>query len=256
MGYRIILRLDETGVVNLNFFMRVMSCAAVLCWATGCTGNYAKNIRSGDAKVVTTTEVLGAPDTTDAIGAYIGTSEYRLGADDQIEISVFQVKDLDRTVRVNSQGQISLPLIGVIDAGGKTARELEQLIAEKLEAGFLRDPQVSIFVKEFASQRITMEGAVANPGIYALKGRTSLLQAMAMAGGVADLARLDGVVVFRTVKGQKMAAVFDLGQIRGGNVPDPQVYGDDIIVVDQSGYRSSIRRFMENIPFLNVFQPY
>lgn len=255
MGWIIISGSEGRGRQILNSLRLVLALLAASC-VSGCVGNYTKDIKEGTAAEVTTAKELRPPDTTNDIGAYIGTSEYRLGADDQLEISVFQVEDLNRTVRVNSQGQISLPLIGAVDAGGKTVPELERSIAAKLEEGFLRDPQVSIFVKEFASQRITMEGAVARPGIYALKGRTSLLQAMAMAGGVGELARLDGVVIFRTIDGQRMAAVFDLGQIRGGNAPDPEVYGDDIIVIDQSGYRSSIRRFMENIPFLNVFRPY
>ena len=239
--------------------MSALRCVITLlcmCWLAGCAVSSTNSIRSGTTKAVVTTESLKAPDTTAADGAYIGASEYRIGSQDLLEIAVFQVADLDRTVRVNSDGQISLPLVGSVLAGGKTVQELEQAIASKLREGFLQDPQVSVFVQEFASQRITLEGAVKNPGIYALKGRTSLLQAIAMAQGVSDLARLDGVVVFRTIEGQKMAALFDLREIRGGNVPDPLVYGDDIIVVDQSESRTAIRRIVESIPVFNLFNPY
>src|SRR5688572_6307328 len=75
--------------------------------------------------------------------------EYQIGAHDLIELSVFQVAELSRTVRVNSRGQVSLPLIGAIDAAGLTAHELELAIAKKLADVYLQDPQVTVFIKEF-----------------------------------------------------------------------------------------------------------
>jgi len=213
-------------------------------------------VRSGTAKIVTTTDNLGPPDTTSSTGAYVGTAEYRIGGQDLIEISVFQVDELNRTVRINSSGQISLPLVGTLLAGGLTVSELEKLIATKLSESYLQDPQVTVFVKEFSSQRITMEGAIGGPGVYPIQGRTTLLQAIAKAGGVTDLANLQGIVIFRKVDGQKMAAVFDLQAIRGGNAEDPEVYGDDVIVIDQSGPRSAMRRFLEAFSFFSIFRPY
>ena len=227
-----------------------------LLLAAGCASSNSQSIRSGTARAVTSTDALGEPDTRAASGAYTGTSEYRVGAQDLLEISVFQVNDLNRTVRVNSNGQISLPLIGVVQAGGNTVQELEALIAARLTEGYLQSPQVSVFVKEFTSQRITLEGAVKNPGIFPVTGKMSLLQAIALGGGVTDLANLQGVVVFRTVDGKKMAAVFDLKQIRAGDAQDPQVYGDDIVVVDQSGAKTGLRRILEAMPVLNIFGVY
>ncbi|HEX5755246.1 MAG TPA: polysaccharide biosynthesis/export family protein [Arenimonas sp.] len=205
---------------------------------------------------MTTTSELPPPDTTSTSGAYTGVSEYRVGPQDLLEISVFQIGDLTRTVRVNSNGQISMPLIGVLMAGGKTVQELEQEIAARLSQQYLQNPQVSVFVKEFTSQRVTLEGMVRKPGIYPLSGKTTLLQAIAMAEGLDPLADLQGVVVFRMVQGQKMAAVFDMQQIRGGNMNDPQIYGDDVIVVDQSGSKTALRRFIESVPIFNAFRPY
>lgn len=221
----------------------------------GCAGSSGA-VRSGSARAVTATTELGAPDTMADTGAYTGASEYRVGAQDLLEISVFQVDELNRTVRVNTNGQVSLPLIGTVQAGGKTVQELEREIAGKLDDGFLQSPQVTVFVKEFTSQRVTLEGAVNKPGIYPLTGRTSLLQAIAMAAGITDLANLQGVVVFRTVDGQKMAAVFDLAQIRAGNAADPEIYGDDIVVVDQSGAKTGLRRILETLPVFNLFRLY
>lgn len=236
--------------------LRNLGLVLLVAMLAACAGSNSSAIRSGTARAVTSAEELGAPDTRAASGAYTGTSEYRVGAQDLLEISVFQVNDLNRTVRVNSNGQISLPLIGVVQAGGNTVQELEQLIAGKLTEGYLQAPQVSVFVKEFTSQRVTLEGAVEKPGIYPITGKTSLLQAIAMGGGVTELANLQGVVVFRTVDGQKMAAVFDLKQIRAGETVDPQIYGDDIVVVDQSGAKTGLRRILEAIPAFNLFRAY
>ena len=188
-------------------------------------------------------------------GAYEGGTDYRIGAQDLLEISVFGIDDLSRTVRVNSNGQISLPLIGGVMAGGKTIPELESLIGEKLKDGYVQDPQVTVFIKEFTSQRVTLEGAVQKPGIYPLTGKTTLLQAIAMAQGVDDkTADLQGVVVFRHVEGKRMGAVFDLAAVRAGTMPDPQIYGDDIIVVEQSGSKTAFRRFIESVPIIGIFR--
>lgn len=227
-----------------------------LALLAGCATSTSNSVRSGSAKAVTATTELGAPDSTSATGAYTGASEYRVGAQDLLEISVFQVNELNRTVRVNSNGQISLPLVGMVVAGGKTVQELEAEIAAKLSETYLQDPQVSVFVKEFTSQRVTLEGAVRKPGIYPVTGRTSLLQAIAQAEGVTELANLDGVVVFRTVEGQKMAAVFSLNQIRAGDAEDPQIFGDDIIVVDQSGAKTGLRNILQTVPIFNLFRVY
>ncbi len=201
-------------------------------------------------------EVMRAPDTTSASGVYKGGTDYRIGAQDLLEVTVFGLKDFDREVRVNSNGQISLPLVGVVKAGGVTIPDLEKDIAARLKQGFLQDPQVSVFVKEFTSQQVTLEGSLTKPGIYPIKGRTSLLQAIALAQGVDDLADLHGVVIFRTVKGKRMGAVFDLAKVRAGLAPDPQVYGDDLIVVEKSGSKSAYREFIQSAPAFNIFRWY
>lgn len=197
---------------------------------------------------------LPAPDSTTASGAYEGASDYRIGAQDLLNISVFGVEELTRDVRVNSNGHISLPLVGTVMAGGRTIPELESDLAKKYAEGYLQRPQVTVFVKEFTSQRITVEGAVKKPGIYPITGRTSLLQAIALAEGVDDrTADLGGIVVMRKVDGRKQAAVFDLRQVRKGLVEDPQLYGDDIVVVEQSGSKTAFRRFIESVPALGIF---
>ena len=197
---------------------------------------------------------LPAPDTTSASGAYQGATDYRVGAQDLLSISVFGVQDLTKEVRVNSNGQISLPLIGAVMAGGRTIPELEAELARKYSDGYLQKPQVSVFVKEFTSQRVTLEGAIAKPGIYPITGKTTLLQAIALAGGVDDkTADLGGIVLMRQVDGKRMAAAYDLRQVRKGVVDDPLIYGDDIIVIEQSASKTALRRFIESVPVLGIF---
>lgn len=229
----------------MRSFRLLLSSLLLSLLVLGCASGPSRSMASGQA--------LPAPDTTAASGAYEGQTDYRLGPQDLIEVSVFGVNDLSKTVRVNSNGQISLPLIGSVMAGGRTIPELEAELAKSYSEGYLQNPQVTLFIKEFASQRITLEGAIEKPGIYPLTGKTSLLQAVAVAGGVTPLADLNGVVVFRQVDGKRAAAVYSLKELRRGTIDDPQLYGDDMIVVEQSGSKTAFRRVIESIPVLGFF---
>ena len=219
----------------------------------GCSSTPTHSVPGGVTEMQEAGKAMPPPDTTTSGGAYVGVSEYRVGPQDLLEITVFQVPDLSRTVRVNSSGEISLPLIGTVRAGGLTIQQLEAELAKRLSEKYLQNPQVTAFVKEFTSQRVTLEGSVAKPGIYPLTGRTTLLQAIALGGGLDKLADPHGIVIFRQIGGKKMGAVFDLKQIRSGAAEDPQLYGDDIVVVEASGSKTALRRFIEAIPALNVF---
>ncbi len=218
-----------------------------------CAGDGLRDVREGRAKMVETTDSLGPPDTTKPDGTYEGISDYRLGPQDVISIEVFNLNELNRTVRVNSKGMISLPLLGPIRAAGKTVPELESEVTAMLEKDFLQNPQVTMFVSQYTSQRVTIEGAVRNPGIFPLSGKTTLLQAIVVAGGVNEFANPRGIIVFRVIDGKRMAAVFDLRLIRGGNAEDPQIFGDDLIVVDESGSKSAFRDVLRTMPVLGLF---
>ncbi len=182
---------------------------------------------------------------------------YRIGPLDKLDISVFQVPELTGSVEVDASGQISLPLIGSVMAAGNTTGELSHTIALKLQAKYLQDPQVTVVVKEALSQRVTVEGAVQQPGVYPIQGRTTLMEAIAMARG-SDPNRSNDkkVVVFRTVNGQRMAAGFDLVAIRTGRAEDPQVYGNDIIVVDSNNTKGFLRDIISAVPLLAIFRPF
>ena len=107
-----------------------------------------------------------------------------LGTEDLIEVTVFEVPDLNRTVRIAESGTIALPLIGEMPAAGLTPRELESEIRDLLAAGYVKDPHVSVFVQEHGSKQVSVLGAVGKPGVYQMLGPRTLLQVLAQAGGL------------------------------------------------------------------------
>jgi polysaccharide export outer membrane protein len=113
---------------------------------------------------------------------------YRIGPEDLLEVSVFEVEELNKTVRVSSQGNISLPLLGTVRSEGLTVAELEREIADLLGERYLQDPSVTVFVKEYRSHQISVIGAVAQPGRYNITGQKTVLSMLALAGGLTDKA--------------------------------------------------------------------
>lgn len=183
--------------------------------------------------------------------------DYRIGIGDQLNVNVFQVEDLTKEkIPVDAAGQIQLPLIGAVAASGRTTTELANDIATRLEEKYLQDPQVSVTVAQAASQKVTVDGAVTEAGVFELQGRTTLLQAVAMAKGPRADANLQRVAVFRTVNGQRMAAMFDLKEIRRGAAADPEILGDDIVVVDSSALKGAWREVLRALPAFSIFRPF
>jgi len=175
-------------------------------------------------------------------GARPTEADYKIGSQDLMDISVYGQPELGRTVRVNTKGMISLPLIGHVEAVGLTAQGLEQRIAERLSERFLQDPQVTVFIKEFTTLRFTVEGAVNKPGVYPLVGQMTLLRALAVAGGQGALSDLSEVMLFRIgTNGERATVTYDVDKIRHGEVFDPMVQNDDLIVVKRSKSRTALK---------------
>jgi polysaccharide biosynthesis/export protein len=177
-----------------------------------------------------------------------GSSAYKIGPLDVLDVSVFKVPDLSKTVQVGEDGTITYPLIGQVHAAGRTAHDLEVDLKQKLGEKYLRSPQINVLVKEYNSQRVTISGAVKTTGVYAIKGRTTLLQVIAMAGDI-DLSTASGdMVVFRTVDGQRSAARFDADLIKNGKAEDPEVLPGDVIVVDTSATKVALSNVLRVLP--------
>jgi polysaccharide export outer membrane protein len=177
---------------------------------------------------------------------------YRIGPLDKLDISVFQVDELKTEVQVDASGNISLPLLGGLVAAGKTTTELAGEIAQRLDAKYLKSPQVTVLVKEAESQKVTVGGAVIQPGVYEIKGHTTLLQAVALARGADRVADLKHVTVFRVVNGKRYVATLDMRDIQTGKMVDPEIYGDDLVMVGTSGFKSTLRDLTGAAPLLEL----
>jgi polysaccharide export outer membrane protein len=121
--------------------------------------------------------------------------DYRVGAGDRLAISVLQVPEMRTSVRVSQQGAISLPLLGIVQVSGLSAADVERKLADELRRTYVRDPQVSVQVEEIESHPISVVGAVAEPGIYQVRGPMSLLSVLSLAKGVTDIAGNRVIVV-------------------------------------------------------------
>jgi polysaccharide export outer membrane protein len=195
------------------------------------------------------TSPLGAPATIDA--------NYRIAPNDLMEFDVFGVPDMKRDVRVNASGELSLPLIGAVPVAGLTSQAAERLIADRYKEKYLMDPQVSLFIKEFTTQRVAIEGAVIRPGIYPVTGQLTLLRALALSGGFAPYADINQIVVYRHgPAGAREQFIHDLDKVRAGQAKDPDIRPDDVIVVQRNARRAALRDslFSDILGTLNPFK--
>ena len=175
-------------------------------------------------------------------------TEYRISQQDILQISVFQVNDLNSAVQVSQDGNITLPLIGKAQVAGRTTNEAEQIIAGKLRQKYLQSPQVSVSVKTYG-KKITVSGAVGGPKVLPDDGNTTLSQGIANAGGVADIGNSSRVHIARSIDQRVQDDVYDLDDVQAGKVQDPLLHGGDIVVVERSGYRVAFKEIGALMPF-------
>jgi len=185
-------------------------------------------------------------------------SEYRIAPFDTLAISVFQEPDLstpaNAPLQVDASGNINMPLLGTLPAGGKTTAQLSSMIASGLGARYLKNPQVTVAVASTAPERITVQGQVNQPGMFDIKGKTTLLEAVALARGETRLAATNEVAVFRTVNGQRMGAMFNIDEIRRGNAPDAELRPNDIVIVGHSRTKEMWQNILSANPLMGVFR--
>ncbi|OYU33708.1 MAG: polysaccharide biosynthesis protein GumB [Novosphingobium sp. PASSN1] len=180
--------------------------------------------------------------------------QYQIAPGDIVSLSVFGEPDLTlEKLPVDDAGFIQVPLVGAVRVAALTPGEASTQIASRLGAQFLRNPNVTLNVIEQTGQMVTVEGQVAKAGAYPVDGQTTLLGAIALAQSPTRIAKLDEVVVFRTINNQRMAARFDLSRIRAGRDPDPQILGGDVVVVGFSQAKSIYRDVLQAAPLFNVF---
>ena len=172
---------------------------------------------------------------------------YKIGPLDVLDITVFKVPELSKSVQVSDIGTINFPLIGQIQAGGKSARELEQELTTKLGAKYLRSPQITVFVKDYNSQRVTIAGAVKKPGVVTIAGGMTLMQAIAQSGGLDKVAE-SKATIFRGSEGKRIGQPYDLSDLDAGRGNDPQLQSGDVIVVPVSNIKYGTSMVLKMVP--------
>jgi polysaccharide biosynthesis/export protein len=182
-------------------------------------------------------------------------NNYKIAPMDKLAIKVFKMDDLSGDYDVDLAGNISLPLIGQIQAANMTTGQLDDQLTQKLGAKYLEHPDVSVAIKASTAHVVTVDGAVRDGGSFPVAGPVSLIQAVAMAKGTTEDANARRVAVFRTIGGKRQAAAFDLTAIRRGQASDPQIYPGDIVVVDGSSVKAAQKQILQSIPLLAIFGP-
>jgi len=229
--------------MKLRFFTVILALAVSAC----STGAYRPGGPGSTVPVVQNSE-LPPPQVSDLTTF---SRPYVIGPHDKLSVDVFGVEALSREeVQIDASGRLSYPLAGELDAAGKTPAELARLIEDRLRGSYVREPQVTVNLRETVSQVLTVDGQVTQPGLYPVVGRMTLMRAIAQARGVSEFARLEDIVVFRTVNGQRMAALYNLRAIRGGYYDDPELYANDVVVVGDSEARRLFRDFLTLAPVL------
>lgn len=202
---------------------------------------------SADLTVVQDARELPAPNRRDLTAS---DRQSLIGPLDTIGVDVFNVPELSREMQVDASGRISMPLIGTIEASGKTAQELSDLIEAALRGRYVRNPDVTINLKSSVSQVVTIDGQVVEPGLYPVTNQMTLMRAVASAKGLSEFARVEDVVVLRTVNGQRMAGLYNVAAIRRGAYADPAIFANDVIIVGDSPQRRRFRDLVSLSPLL------
>ncbi len=211
----------------------------------GCAGR--DRLTSTAQLSVVESTVLPAPDRSDLTAA---DRPALIGPLDTIQVDVFNVPDLTRDLQVDASGRIAMPLIGTMDARGKTAGELAGMIERALAGRYVRNPEVTINIRNSVSQVVTVDGQVVEPGLYPVTNQMTLMRVIASAKGLSEFAREDDVVILRTVDSRRMAGLYNIAAIRRGRYDDPPIYANDVVIVGDSPQRRMFRDVVSLAPLL------
>jgi protein involved in polysaccharide export with SLBB domain len=157
-----------------------------------------------------------------------------LDAGDVFDVRVYGEQDLSGTYRISEQGQIRFPLVGLVRVAGLTATEIEDRLRAELQKGFLRSPQVTVFVREFNSKKIFIFGEVAKPGTFAYEPNMNIIQAITIAGGFTRTAWRNRTNVTRIVNGEEQKIQVPVEAIGEGTQKNFALKPGDIIFVPES----------------------
>ena len=162
------------------------------------------------------------------------TDDTTLGPGDAFSVRVFGEEALSGDHQVAPDGTINFPLLGAVDVDGLEPTEVADKLQNELrDRDLLRDPHISVYVEEYASKRISVVGAVANPGAFPLEPGMTVVQAISMAGGFSSLANRDGTVVTRRVGDETVRYRVPVERVTRGQAEDIEVAAGDIIFVPE-----------------------
>jgi len=196
---------------------------------------------------------FGAPDAPQIVTLDAG---YKIAPMDILTVKVFKMPDLSGDYEVDLAGHISMPLIGEVAAYDLTTAQLDVALTQKLGEKYLENPDVSVGIKSSTRRSVTVDGAVNKSGTFPVYGPTTLMQAIAAAGGTREDANARRVAIFRTIGGKRQAAAFDLTSIRRGEAADPEVFAGDIVVIDGSAVKAAQKQILNSLPVLSMFRPF
>jgi len=171
---------------------------------------------------------------------------------DRLQISVFGFPELGRELQVGASGSFEMPLIDTVQASGRAPADIAQEIETRLRGPFVVNPEVTVDVTEQAPRSMTIGGEVRTPGRYPVIGSMSLLEAVAVGGGVAPFANLEEVLILRTVNGQDYIGAYNVKAIQRGNYADPAVYPGDIVMVGDSAARRRLANLLTLAPLITT----
>ncbi len=200
---------------------------------------------SAQLTVVPDSQGLPAPNRSDLA---VTDRPALIGPLDTISVHILNVPDLSREMQVDASGRIAMPLIGTVDARNKSADELARTIESALRGRYVREPDVTVNIKDSVSQVVTVDGEVKQPGLYPVTNQMTLMRAIASSKGLSEFARQEQVVILRTVNDQRMAGLYDLGAIRRGAYADPPIYANDVVIVGDSPQRRLFRDVLSATP--------
>ncbi len=159
--------------------------------------------------------------------------EDRLGIDDVFEIRVFNEADLSGMYRVSAEGTINFPMAGRLHVAGLRLEEVQEMLVQKLKAGYLKDPQVAVMIRSWNSRKVSVLGQVQKPGSVDYFPRMTIVDAIALAGGFTPIAAKNTVNLRREVSGKVETKIFPVADISEGRAPNIPVLPGDVVVVEE-----------------------
>lgn len=196
---------------------------------------------TGTASSITLSELSELPEP-------VGGTAYTVGSQEELEITVADAELLSGVFLTDASGYIAYPLVGDLFVAGKTPNQVAAMIADRLRGDYVVNPQVRVRPQEFVAPSISVGGQVNKPGSYVAGDGHTLLRAINTAGGLADYAKKDDVLVLRTVDQKRYIGVFNIAAIERGNYPDPVIFPNDIVMVGDSPGRRRLDTILQLVP--------